>query len=284
MTLMPDRPEPVPLGWDGHILLLYGAESERLAALAAWARRGLENDEKVIYTEARETPPEQTLVRLLQNDGIDAATATAKGCLVVQPPAEFFPPDGQAGMLQRALGEGYRGLRLSAQASSAVTVMPQAAHDEVERAFDQLCRTQPVSALCQYEQLGMPGDRLQDVAASHLSGGIRQRALSVAQHVGHLVLAGEIDVSNHDILTCALRAAAGQAPQTLRLDVRQVDFLGAAGCRALDDGTFRFRRQGGRVLLVEPKPWVERILRVARVDQLERIELIPAGSDAGAGE
>jgi anti-anti-sigma factor len=275
MKLMPDRPETVPLGWDGHILLLYGAESERLAALAAWARRGLENDEKVIYTEARETPPERTLVRLLQDDGVDAATATAKGCLVVQSPAEFFPPDGQAGMLARALAEGYRGLRLSAQASSTVTVMPQAAHNDVERGFDRLCRTQPISALCQYEQLGMPVDRLKDAAESHLSGGIRQCTLSVAQRVGHLVLAGEIDVSNHDILMCALRAAAGQASQTLRVDMSQVEFLGAAGCRALDDGTFRFRRQGGRVLLCEPKPWVERILRVARVDQVEGIELVP---------
>jgi anti-anti-sigma factor len=275
MTLMPDRSGTAPLGWDGHILLLYGAESERLAALAAWARRGLENDEKVIYTEARETPPERTLVRLLQDDGIDVARATAKGCLVVQSPAEFFPPDGQAGMLKRALAEGYRGLRLSAQARSTGTVMPRAAHSDVERAFDRFCRTHPVSGLCQYEQWGMPGDRLQDVAVSHLSGGIRQRTLSVAQHVGHLVLAGEIDVSNHDILMCALRAATEQASQTLRLDVRRVEFLGAAGCRALDDGTFTFRRQGGRVLLVEPKPWVERILRVARVDQLERIELVP---------
>ena len=273
--LMPDRPGTAPLGWDGHILLLYGAESERLSALAAWARRGLENDEKVIYTEARETPPERTVVRLLQDDGVDAATAVAKGCLVVQSPAEFFPPDGQAGMLKRALAEGYRGLRLSAQASSTVTVMPQAAHSDVERAFDQFCRTHPVSALCQYEQSGMPEDRLQEIAASHLSGGIRQRTLSVAQHVGRLVLAGEIDVSNHDILMCALRAAAEQASQTLRLDMSRVEFLGAAGCHALDDGTFRFRRQGGRVLLIEPKPWVERILRVARVDQLERIELVP---------
>lgn len=276
MPLMPDRSGTAPLGWDGHILLLYGAESERLAALAAWARRGLENDEKVIYTEARETPPERTLVRLLQDDGIDAAAATATGCLVVQSPAEFFRSDGQAGLLERALAEGYRGLRLSAQASSAITVMPQAAHLDVERDFDQLCRTRPVSGLCQYEQSGMPGDRLRDVAASHLSGGIRQRTLSVAQHVGHLVLAGEIDVSNQDILMCALRAAAEQASQTLRLDLRQVEFIGAAGCRALDDGTFRFRRQGGRVLLIESKPWVERILRVARVDQLERIELVPS--------
>jgi anti-anti-sigma factor len=275
MTPMPDQPGTVPLGWDGHILLLYGSENERLSALAAWARRGLENDEKVIYTEPPGTPPERSLVRLLQDDGIDAGAAAAKGCLVVQSPAEFFPPDGQASLLERALMEGYRGLRLSARASLTLTVMPQGAHSDVERAFDQLCRTRPVSALCQYEQWSLPEDRLRDVAASHLSGGIRQRALSVAQHAGHLVLAGEIDVSNHDILRCALRAAAEQASQTLRLDVSRVEFLGAAGFRALDDGTFRFRRQGGQVLLIEPKPWVERILRVARVDQLPGIELVP---------
>jgi anti-anti-sigma factor len=264
-----------PLGWDGHILLLYGSESERLSALTGWVRRGLENDEKVIYTEAGETPPERSVVRLLQDNGIDVATATAEGRLAVLPVAEFFPPDGQAGMFERALAEGYRGLRISAQASSALTVMPQAAHSGVELAVDRLCRTQRLSAMCQYEQWGTVGERLRDVASSHVGGGIRQRALSTAQHDDHLVLAGEIDVSNHEILTCALRAAAERASQTLRLDLRQVDFIGAAGCRALDDGTLTFRRRGGQVQLIEPKPWVERILRLARVDRLERIELIP---------
>src|ERR1700685_2332725 len=103
MTPMPDRPGTAPLGWDGHILLLYGSEAERLSALAAWARRGLENDEKVIYTEARETPPERSVVRLLQDNGIDVASATAEGRLVARPVAEFFPPGGQAGMLEQAL-------------------------------------------------------------------------------------------------------------------------------------------------------------------------------------
>ena len=259
MTVMPDRSGTVPLGWDGHILLLYGSEAERLSALAAWARRGLENDEKVVYTEACDTPPERSVVRLLQDDGIDVATATAEGRLAILPPAELYPPDGQVGMFERALA-----------------VMPQAAHSVAERAVDQLCRTERLSAMCQYEQRDTAGDRLRDVASSHAGGGIRQHALSTAQQDGHLVLAGEIDVSNDDILTCALRAAAEQASQTLRLDMSRVEFIAAAGCRALDDGTLRFRRQGGQVLLFEPKPWVERILRLARVDRLERIELIPA--------
>ena len=263
------------LQWDGHLLLLHHSERERSSKLAAWVRRGLENDEKVVYTEARGGAHESRLLAALRGNGVDAVAATAEGRLSVVGVPEFYPAGGQLPVVERALAEGYRGLRLSAQASSTVTVMPQAAHSDVERAFDQFCRTHPVSALCQYEQSGMPEDRLQEIAASHLSGGIRQRTLSVAQHVGRLVLAGEIDVSNHDILMCALRAATEQASQVLRLDVSQVEFLGAAGCRALDDGTFRFRRQGGRVLLIEPKPWVERILRVARVDQLERIELVP---------
>ena len=281
MMASSDRSGTTPLGWDGHILLLYGSESERLSALAGWVRRGLENDEKVIYTEARETSSERTVIRLLRDDGVDVATATAEGRLAVLPVAEFFPPDGQTGMFERALAEGYRGLRISAQASSALTVMPQAAHSGVERVVDQLCRTQRLSAMCQYEQWGTAGDRLRDVASSHAGGGIRQRALSTAQHAGHLVLAGEIDVSNHDVLTCALRAAAERAQQTLRLNMSRVDFIAAAGCRALDDGTLTFRRHGGRVLLIEPKPWVERILRLARVDRLDRIELIRAGDNVG---
>ena len=42
------------LDWDGHLLLLHHTEQERSSKLAAWVRRGLENDEKVVYTEARE--------------------------------------------------------------------------------------------------------------------------------------------------------------------------------------------------------------------------------------
>src|SRR5260370_15751202 len=53
MTMMSDYSRTIPLDWDGHIMLVHGSESERTFDLAAWVRRGLENDEKVIYTECQ---------------------------------------------------------------------------------------------------------------------------------------------------------------------------------------------------------------------------------------
>jgi len=274
MTVMSDYSRTTPLGWDGHIMLLHGSESERTSDLAAWVRRGLENDEKVIYTEAREAPPERSVIRMLLGKGIDVVAATSEGRFAVLPLPEFYPPQGHAEMVERALAKGYRGLRISAEASAALTFMPPSAYRTVERSIDQLCRTHRLSALCQYQQLSTTGDHLQDAAFSHVGGGIRQRALHTGHLADQLVLVGEIDVSNYDILTCALRAAGEWTSQVLRLDLSQVEFLGAAGCRALDLGTSAFRERGGRVLLIEPEAPVERILRLAGIDRLEHVELI----------
>lgn len=263
-----------PPGWDGHILLLHGSESERRSDLAAWVLRGLENDEKVIYAEVGGLPPERSVMRILRNKGIDAAAAASEGRLVVRPLTEPYPPGRLVGMVDRALTEGYRGLRVSAEASEVLTIMSWEAHNEAERSVDRLCRTNYLSALCQYEQARTVDDLLQDAASSHAAGGIRQRALHIGHDADRLVLVGEIDVSNHEILACALRAAADRTSGTMRLDLSQVDFLGAAGCRALHDGTSRFRDQGGRVLLIGPEPRIERVLRLTGVTRLEHVELI----------
>jgi anti-anti-sigma factor len=269
-----DPSTTAPFAWDGHILLLHGSESERQARFAAWVRRGLENDEKVVCTEAHGEPPERSILRTLQRHGIDVSAATAQGRLALLPLPEFYPPAGHTEMIDRALAEGHRALRISAAANAALTIMPEHVYSGIERAIDQLCLTHRFSAMCQYEEAGTVGDRLQDVAHSHVGGGIRQHGLSTGRNDGRVVLAGEIDMSNDEMLTCALRAAADRTSGTLRLDLNLVEFFGAAGCRALDEGTSEFRRQGGRVLLIGPAPPVEHILRLAGIDRLERVELI----------
>ena len=77
MTTVYDQSRVSPLDWDGHILLLHGSESERRSGLAAWVRRGLENDEKVIYAEAGGIRPERSFMRILRDKGIDTAQAVS---------------------------------------------------------------------------------------------------------------------------------------------------------------------------------------------------------------
>jgi len=47
---MPDTGRSGALDWKGHLLLLHSA-SERVSALVSWIRCGLDNNEKVIFTE-----------------------------------------------------------------------------------------------------------------------------------------------------------------------------------------------------------------------------------------
>jgi anti-anti-sigma factor len=261
------------LDWDGHLLLLHHTEQERSSKLAAWVRRGLENDEKVVYTEARGRSHEGSLLTALHGNGVDAMAATAEGRLSVLPVPEFYPAGGQLPVVERALAEGYRGLRIAAEASTALTFLTWPAYMAVEREIDEITRTHPLSAMCQYGQdATVDDDRLPDVVASHLTG-IREWLLSTSGGHGELILAGEVDVSNSELLACALRVATSRAPETFRLDLARVEFLSAGACRAIAEGTRLFRDEEGTVLLVGPEPSIASVLRLSGLAELDGIEL-----------
>ena len=270
--MMPDTGRSGALDWKGHLLLLHSAESEGVSALVTWIRRGLDNNEKVIFTEPRGEPAERSVGTVLRRHGIDVAAATAEGRLSMVPLPEFYPPGGQAERVERALAEGLRGLRMTAEAKAALTFLSWRAYMEIERGLDAISGTHPLSAMCQYEQALTIGDSLQEVTASHV-GGIRERQLSTGADDGSLVLAGDLDMSSEQLLTYALEVATSRSPGPFRLDLSRVEFLGAAGCRGLDQGTRKFRNGGGRVVLAAPGPAVERILRLAGVDLLKNMDL-----------
>jgi anti-anti-sigma factor len=266
------------LGWDGHLLLLHRSEPERRSRLAMWVRRGLERDEKVIFAQARTVPPQRSVLSVLAQEGIDVQAATARGQLLVLPLEAVYHtgPDGKVTWVEHALAEGFRGLRLSGEASAAVTVVPEDVYATLERSMDELCRTHPVSTLCQYDRATTAGVRLDQATATH-GGGIRESRLQTAVADGRLVLAGEVDWFNETVLLSAMHAAArpratSSAAATLRVDLRRVTSLSVDGCRALVVGTERFRDRGGRVRLMASQPIVERVLRLCGLDGLMHID------------
>jgi anti-anti-sigma factor len=276
------------LDWDGHLLLLHHSERERSSQLTAWVRRGLENDEKVVYAEVDGRSEEGSLLAVLRGNGVDAVAAAAEGRLSVIPPPEFYhPAGGQLPVIERALAEGYRGLRIAAEASTALTYLTWPAYMAIEREIDEITRTHPFSAMCQYEQASTVNDHLSDVVASHLTG-IREWLFSTGDGDGELILAGEIDVSNSELLGCALRVATSRAPETLRLNLARVDFLSAGACRAIAEGTRQFRDDSGAVLLVGSAPPIASVLRLSGLAELDGIKLIgstraPQRGDRRAG-
>ncbi len=262
------------LGWDGHLLLLHRSEQERRSSLEAWVRRGLERGEKVIYTEVPATPAERSLPAVLAQRGLEVATATAEGRLVVLPPEDFYPPGGQAEVVKRALADGFPGVRLSADSAAALSVLTAAGYADAERSLSDLCRSLPVSALCQYDETATSGGGLRPLVSVHL-GGVRTARLATGTAYGAVAVAGEIDISNEDLLSAVLDTATATAAGTLHVDLSGVTFLGAAGCRALLQGTDAFRRGGGRLVLDAARQSVDHLLRIVGIDRAPGVELAP---------
>ena len=86
----------------------------------------------------------------LEDHGVDAATALGEGRLTLLPLADFYPTDGQRLVVDRALAEGFPAVRMSVGALGAVTILSPGHHLTVERRLEELVRSLPVSALCQY--------------------------------------------------------------------------------------------------------------------------------------
>lgn len=259
------------MGWDGHLLLLHRSESERLAGLAAWVRRGLHREEKVIYTEVPSDLPRSSLLLSLQAHGIDTTSAITAGHLAILRLCDY-PPGGHVEVVERALAEGYRGVRMSAEVRAMVKAVTEPVYAGIERTTVRLCRTRPFSALCQYDQASTTNEGLRRITGAHMTG-IRQEQLRTGPIEEGLALAGEVDVSNDDVFASVVRAAAAAAGRRLRLDLSRLTFLAAGGYRALVDSTQHFRDSGGRLLLMAPTPQVERILRMLAIDQLPHVEL-----------
>lgn len=258
--------------WDGHVLLLHASESERLSSLTAWARRGLDRGEKVIYTEGPDGQ-HQWLYRVLDLHGVDVAEAMRDGRLEILPLAEFYPPEGQDRVIDRALAEGFQAVRMSAEATAALTVLPPEKYLDIERNMDRLCRTRPVSAMCQYARPDSTGTRLRDSITVHITG-VRESQLRTHSLGDGLALSGEVDLSNADVFAEVLRAAVRTGSDVLWLDLATLHFVDAAACRQLVEATADFRDSGGRVLLVAAQPGVKRTMRLLGVHELPGVTIV----------
>jgi anti-anti-sigma factor len=162
---------------------------------------------------------------------------------------------------------------MSGEASAALTHLPERAHAGIERNMDALCRTYPVSALCQYDRATTPRDQLAQASAQH-AWGVRESQLHTAETEGGLTLAGEVDWSNELVLMSVVQAASSMAVAVFWLDLRQLAFLSIGGCRALMIGTQRFRDRGGHLVLLAAPGIIERVLRLCELDTLPNVEIV----------
>jgi anti-anti-sigma factor len=216
---------------------------------------------------------EDGLFALLTERGVDVADAVCNGSLVVLPVEEFYPPEGQRVVVERALAEGFASVRISAEARAALSILSPGAVHGVERQISELVRTGSVHAMCQYEQATTSGTWLDDAVAQHLTG-VHQSTFSTSSDLDGLALQGEVDATNTDVFASVVTAAGSTAPHVLWLDLAELTYLDAGSCWRLDDATRAFRAAGGHVLLVAPRPQVQRTLQMLEVDELPGMHVL----------
>ncbi|SDL76558.1 anti-anti-sigma factor [Geodermatophilus siccatus] len=258
--------------WDGHLMLLHESAAERQAGVAAWVQRGLDLGEKVLYAEG---PDEQegSLITALEAHEVDVPTALRDGRLTLVPLAEFYPAEGQRLVVDRALAEGFPAVRMSVGVLGALTILSPRHHLSVEQRLEELVRSLPVSVLCQYARSSTRGPALRDAIGVHVPG-IRETCFRTGESELGLVLQGEVDACNAEVLEAAVTAFTDVPPRVLSLDLAELTFIDAAACRALAQGSRGLRASGGRLLLVAPPPQVERTLCLLGLDDLPGFQVV----------
>jgi anti-anti-sigma factor len=83
-----------------------------------------------------------------------------------------------------------------------------------------------------------------------------------------VVLAGELDMSNAPELSARLAEAEASSPAVLEIDLRGLDFIDSSGLAVLFATNRRARERGAQVVLIKDHGPIERVLNLARVEDV----------------
>ncbi|GGQ74263.1 MEDS domain-containing protein [Couchioplanes azureus] len=113
-----------------------------------------------------------------------------------------------ASATDRALEDGYRGLRVAAEATPLVATPDQLdAFARYEHLVDRYMRGAPFSALCGYDRATLGGGAVDELACLHPVSAAPFRLFAVAPGPADTGLAGELDWSTHELFAQALERA-----------------------------------------------------------------------------
>ncbi|HEX8064926.1 MAG TPA: anti-sigma factor antagonist [Thermoleophilaceae bacterium] len=93
-----------------------------------------------------------------------------------------------------------------------------------------------------------------------------------------VALTGELDLSSAPALTRELERVEAERPATIELDLRRLEFMDSVGIAVLVKANRRAREEGRRLMLLKGEGPIDRILAVARVEDVIDTVAAPAGS------
>jgi len=159
-----------------HICLLYDSEEEHRAVLAPFLRGGIEQKQKVIYIADAHEP--KTIAGYLCEDGVDAEPLLDSGQLQVCTASQVYTRDGTfdpkamtdlvRAETDRALSEGYTGLRITGEMTWALRGIPGSQGlIEYEAGLNDVLTGSQCLGLCQFHRQRFDPALLMDVLCTH---------------------------------------------------------------------------------------------------------------------
>ena len=87
-----------------------------------------------------------------------------------------------------------------------------------------------------------------------------------------MIASGELDLSTAEELDTELKRAEASAPDTLVLDLRELQFMDSTGLRIVLAADARARERGAKLVVVRAPDEVDRVFRLTRMDH--HLELV----------
>jgi anti-anti-sigma regulatory factor len=254
------------LGIDGHACWAFDRDREFTDAALEFLEDGLRMGQRIGFVASGSAAEHRERLDPLGNVGglLDSGRLQLFSLSDLYAVGEPIDSEAQLAIFgaatDRALADGYSGLRVAGQVTDLV-VDPSGwdAHLRWEGIADRYMARRPLAALCGYQRTAVPKELLGDLAAVHPAshGTATLAPFRLFANSDALVLEGEVDQFSAEALDRLLELAFdGQESATL--DLGELEFIDQHGLRTLVAHADRLDSKEG--LSVERMPYlVERL-------------------------
>jgi anti-anti-sigma factor len=247
-----------------HGCVVYSRDADRRRVLQPYVRAGVQAGERIVYVT--DSDLSTALARLCGEDVrmrqcVDTGQIAVLGATTepevriggMRPLVELLRQ-----LAERAVHEGYAGLRVAADGSALLRLMP-ALDAGPDRQLADAVSGNRMLALCFYEAGTAHPD---EAGAPPVTSRVRLRITidNPDQEAATIALAGELDRAASSAVTAAI--AGLREVRVIRLHMGAVTFLDVGAMSHLVLAA-RELGAGRELVLVEPPPMVERLLAVA---------------------
>jgi anti-anti-sigma regulatory factor len=259
-----------------HVCWTFGTAGEARQRSVEMLSAGLFAGEGLLYTADR--PTRAALLDDLEALADDPAELVARGQLSVERLTDLYTPggvldaayriDGYQALTDQALAEGWRGLRVAADATLLVTEPAwRAEFARYEFEVGRWMASSAMSALCLYDRTAI-GDHTADLACVHPLRHDHAATFSLWGTGDVVRLSGEVDADQTDRFGDALGIAAAVVEGDLEIDLSDLEFLSATACVPLARLGAAMSAQGRELVLHRAPRVVRTVWKRAALDRI----------------